>query len=92
MTRKQRLQALEQSLGMKKHRTALVLMVATEPTPEQQAAIDEAGRVRRPVLIIRGTPPEINPALSVIVEVDEYGGSGSPKPDMTPLLRPGRWD
>lgn len=91
MTRRQRLKALEQSLGAKKHRTALVLLVATEPTPEQQAALEEAERVRRPILIIRGTPPEIDSALSVIVDVDHFGGSGSHQPDMTPLPRSGRW-
>lgn len=92
MTRKQRLQALEQSLGIRKHRTALVLLLTCEATPEQQAAIDEAKQTRRPILIIRGTPLEIDPALRVIVEVPEYGGSGSPKPDMTPLALAGRWD
>jgi hypothetical protein len=54
--------------------------------------IDQAERTHRPDLIIRGTPPEIDPALSVIVEVAEYDGSGSPKPDMTPLTRPGSLD
>lgn len=92
MTRKQRLQALEQSLGIRKHRTALVLLLTCEATPEQQAAIDEARQTRRPVLIIRGTPLEIDPALRVIVEVAEYGGSGSPKPDMTRIQIAGRWD
>lgn len=92
MTRKQRLQALEQSLGIRKHRTAIVLLLTCEATPDQQAAIDEAHKMRRPVLIIRGTPLEIDPALMVIVEVDEYGGSGSPKPDMTRIQIAGRWD
>jgi hypothetical protein len=53
-TREQRLQALEQSRGMKAHRTALVLILTCEPTPDQQAAIDDAEKMRRPVLIIRG--------------------------------------
>lgn len=92
MTRKQRLEALEQSLGVRKHRTALVLLLTCAPTPEQQVAIDEAKQTRRPILIIRGTPLEIDPALRVIVEVAEYGCSGSPKPDMPPLMRPERFD
>lgn len=92
MTREQRLRALEQSFGTKKHRSAFVLMLTCEPTPSQQRQIAEAQQTRRPVLIIRGTPPEIDPALSVIVEVAEYGGSGSPKPDMTPLKRSDRWE
>lgn len=89
MTRKQRLQALEQSLGIRKHRTALVLLLTCEATPEQQAAIDEAKRTRRPILIIRGTMPA---DYGAVIEVSEYGGSGSPKPDMTPLAIAGRWD
>lgn len=30
--------------------------------------------------------------LLMIVKVDEYGVSGSLKPDMTPLARTGRWE
>jgi hypothetical protein len=92
LTPEQRLQALEQSLGIRKHQTAFVLRLTCAPTPGQQAEIDEAKQTRRPVLIIRGTPLEIDPALRVIVEVAEYGGSGSVKPDMTPLERSNRWD
>ena len=83
--------------GATKHRLkpsvrACVLILTCEATPDQQAELDEAKRTHRPILIIRGTLTEIDPALSVIVEVGEYGGSGSPKPDMTRLRRPESWE
>lgn len=71
------------------HATALVIYCESL-SPEQQGAIAEAERLGRPVLIIRGTLPDLDPELSVIVEAGE-GGSGSPKPDMTAIPRPDAW-
>jgi hypothetical protein len=87
-----RLQGLEQRTARATHKTALVLRLTCEPTPEQQAAIAEAKRTHRPILLVRGKPLEIDPELRQVVEAGELCGSGSPKPDMGPLMRSSRWD
>jgi len=79
--------------GATKHRLkpsvrACVLFLTAEITASQQAELDDAKRTHRPILVIRGTMPEIDPALSVIVEVGEFGASGSPKPDTARVPRP----
>lgn len=86
-TREQRLAVLEQRAARTTHKTALVLFLSAAPTAEQQAAIDEAKRTHRPILLIRVNSLELDPALSVVIEVSELDG-GSPKPEMTPLIRP----
>ena len=60
--------------GATKHRLkpsvrACVLFLTAEITASQQAELDEAKRTHRPILIIRGIPLEIDPALSAVVDV-----------------------
>ena len=83
--------------GATKHRLrpsvrAFVLILTCEATPDQQAAIAEAKRTRRPVLVIRGTMPALPAGYGVILEAGEFGANGSPKPDMTRLRRPEWWE
>ena len=78
--------------GATKHRLkpsvrACVLFLTAEITASQQAELDEAKRTRRPVLIIRGTPLELDPALSSIVDVETQGTLKTCRPDMTDLRR-----
>ena len=46
-----------------------VLILTAEITASQQAELDEAKRTHRPILIIRGIPLEIDPALVAVVDV-----------------------
>ena len=83
--------------GATKHRLkpsvrACVLILTCEATPDQQAAIAEAKRTRRPVLVIRGVMPALPEGYGVILEAGELCGGGSPKPDVGPLMRSSRWE
>lgn len=92
-SRKGRIAALEQARGRhQKRHVAVFFLCLTQPITQAQQNALEAARAGRPTLVIRGTLPEVDPALNVVVEVAELGGAGSPLPDMTPVLSAGRWD
>ena len=71
--------------GATKHRLkpsvrACVLILTCEATPDQQAAIAEARRTRRPVLIIRGVMPELPPGYGLILDVENESPESNVKP------------
>jgi hypothetical protein len=70
-TLKARLDALEQRTARATHKTALVLLLTCEPTPDQQAELDEAKRTHRPILIIRGQLVDFGQSSEITPAKDE---------------------
>jgi len=84
--------------GATKHRLkpsvrACVLILTCEATPDQQAAIAEAKRTRRPVLVIRGVMPALPEGYGVIVEVENESPESNIKPrfDRTGMVEVTAW-
>ena len=53
------------------------MILSAAPTADQQAAIDEAKRTRRPVLVIRGHRADFGQSDEVVIECDEGERPGS---------------
>jgi hypothetical protein len=80
ISRKQRIAALERAQGrLGKCRVEVFFLVLTsDATPEQIAALRAAKAAGRPVLTISGVMPDLPADYGLIVEAVEYDGSGSP--------------